>query len=61
MKEKYNKHMENLRKKNQKEIKSPINQIKNIVERHSSILEQVEERILGLNDKTQIKEKQKNF
>jgi hypothetical protein len=42
MKEKYNKDMENFRKKESNkilEIKSSLNQIKNIVENHSSRLE----------------------
>jgi hypothetical protein len=46
--------MENLRKKNQTEIleiKSSLNQIKNIGKSHSSRLEQVEDRILGHEDK----------
>jgi hypothetical protein len=52
--------MENLRKKNQAkilEIKSPFSQTKNTVEAHSSRLEQVENRILELKDKIEIKEK----
>jgi chromosome segregation ATPase len=63
MKEESNKHMENLRKKNQTEIleiKSPFSQIKNTVEGHSSRLEQVENRISELKDKIDIKEKQNN-
>jgi chromosome segregation ATPase len=47
-------------KKNQTEIleiKSSLNQVKNIVESHSSRLEQVEDRISGLKDKIDIKEK----
>jgi hypothetical protein len=54
MKEEFNKDMENLRKKNQTEIleiKSSLNQIKNIGKSHSSRLEQVEDRILGHEDK----------
>jgi chromosome segregation ATPase len=54
--------MENLRKKNQTEIlkiKSPFSQIKNTVEGHSSRLEEVEDRISELEDKTEIKEKTK--
>jgi hypothetical protein len=42
MKDEFNKHMENLRKKNQTEIleiKSSLNQIKNAAESHSSRLE----------------------
>jgi hypothetical protein len=48
IKEELNKDMENLRKKNQKEIleiKSPFSQTKNTVESHSSRLEQEEDRI----------------
>jgi hypothetical protein len=55
MKGELNKYVENLRKKNQSdilEIKSTFNQIKNTVEGHSSIPEQMEDRIL--------KKKQKN-
>jgi hypothetical protein len=47
-------------KKNQTEIleiKSPFSQTKNTVEVYSSILEQVEDRISELKDKTEIKEK----
>jgi hypothetical protein len=57
MKEKFNKDMENLRKKNQTEmleIKSSLNLIKNTEESHSSRLEQVEDR---LEDKIDIKGK----
>jgi chromosome segregation ATPase len=60
IKEELNTDMENLRKKNQTEIleiKSPFSQTKNTVEGHSSRLEQVEERILELKDKIEIKEK----
>jgi phage shock protein A len=60
MKEEFNKDMENLRKKNQTEtleIKSSLNQIKNTGESHSSRLEQVEDRISGLEDKIDTKEK----
>jgi chromosome segregation ATPase len=52
--------MENSGKKNPiqiLEIKSPLNQVKNTVEDHSSKLEQVEDRISGLKDKIDIKEK----
>jgi hypothetical protein len=42
------------------EIKIPFNQITNIVESDFSRLEQVEDRITVLKDKTDIKEKQKN-
>jgi hypothetical protein len=51
--------MENLRKKNQTEtltIRSYLNQTKNTEESHSSRLQQVEERISRLEDKTDIKE-----
>jgi hypothetical protein len=54
--------MENLRKENQTEIlkiKSPFSQTKNTVEGHSSRLEQVEDRISELEDKIEIKEKNK--
>jgi chromosome segregation ATPase len=57
---KLNKDIENLRKKNQTEIleiKSPFSQIKNTVKGHSSRLEQVEDRISELEDKIEIKEK----
>jgi hypothetical protein len=57
-----NKDVENLRKKNQTEIlkiKSPLSQMKNTVEGHYSRLEQVENRISELEDKTDIKEKKK--
>jgi hypothetical protein len=52
--------MENHRKKNQTEIleiKSLFSQTKNTVEGHSSRLEQMEDRISGLKDKIEIKEK----
>jgi hypothetical protein len=39
------------------EIKSPYSQTKNTVEGHSRRLEQVEDRISELEDKTEIKEK----
>jgi hypothetical protein len=54
MKMEYNKDMDRLGKKNQTEkleIKSPLNQLKNTVESHSSRLEQVEERISWFKDK----------
>jgi hypothetical protein len=53
--------MKTLRTKNQTEleIKSSLNQIHSKVERHSSRLEQVGNRISGLNDKINIKEKTK--
>jgi chromosome segregation ATPase len=60
MKEEFNKYTENLRNENQTEIleiKSSLNQIKNTVESHSSRLEQVENRISGLEEKIDIKEK----
>jgi phage shock protein A len=59
MKEEFNKDIENLRKKNQTEnleIKSSLSQIKNTGESHYSRLEQVEDRISRLEDKTDIKE-----
>jgi hypothetical protein len=52
--------MENLRRKNQTEIrkiKSPFSQTKNTVEGHFSRLEQVEDRPSELEDKIEIKEK----
>jgi chromosome segregation ATPase len=57
IKEKLNKVMENLRKKNQTEIlemKSLFSQTKNIVEGHSSRLEQVDDRISDLEDELEI-------
>jgi chromosome segregation ATPase len=51
---------ENLRRKNQTEIlkiKSFYSQTKNILEGHSSRIEQVEDRISELGDKIEIKEK----
>jgi hypothetical protein len=42
------------------EIKSSLSQIKNIVEIYISRLEQVKDSSLGLEDKIEIKEKQKN-
>jgi hypothetical protein len=59
MKEELNKDMETLRKKNKSEIletKCLFSQIKNIVEGHSNRLEQVQDRISGLEDKIEIKE-----
>jgi hypothetical protein len=52
--------MENLRKKNQieiMEIKRPFSQTKNTVAGHLSRLQQVEDRISELEEKTEIKEK----
>jgi chaperonin cofactor prefoldin len=43
------------------ETKSSLSQIKNIVESHSSRLEQVEDRISGLEDKINIKEKNRRI
>jgi hypothetical protein len=60
MKEQLKKDMKNLRKKNQTEIlevKSPFSQTENTVEGHSSRTEQVEGRISELNDKIEIKGK----
>jgi hypothetical protein len=62
VKEELNKDMENFRKKNQTEIleiKNPFSQTKNTVEGHPSILQQIEGRISGLEDKIEI-EKQRN-
>jgi hypothetical protein len=42
------------------EKKSPLNQLKNTKEGHSSRLEQVEDRISGHGDKIDVKEKKKN-
>jgi hypothetical protein len=53
--------MESLRKKNQTEtleIKISSNQMKNTGERHSSTLEQADERISRHEDKIDIKEKE---
>jgi flagellar biosynthesis chaperone FliJ len=55
-----NKDMENLRKKNKAEIleiKSPFSQTNNTVEDHTSILEQMEDRLSELEDNIEIKEK----
>jgi predicted nuclease with TOPRIM domain len=52
--------MENLRKKNQAEIleiKSPFSQTENTLEGHSNRLDQVEDRISELEDKIEIKGK----
>jgi predicted nucleic acid-binding Zn-ribbon protein len=61
IKEELNKDLENLRKKkNQTEIlemKNPFSQTKNTVEDHSSRLEQVKDRISDLEDKIEMKEK----
>jgi hypothetical protein len=60
MKEEFNKDRENLRKKNQTEIlerKISLNQIKNTVESHSSRLELMQDRISGLKEKIDIKQK----
>jgi chromosome segregation ATPase len=60
MKEELNKDIENLRRKNKTEIleiKSPFSQIRNRVEGHFSKLEQVLDRISGLKDKIDIREK----
>jgi hypothetical protein len=60
MKEELNIDMENLRKKNQieiLEIKISLNQMKNTIEGNFSRLEQVEDRILGLKGKIDIKGK----
>jgi hypothetical protein len=57
MKEEFNKDMESLRKNNQietLEIKTSLSQIKNTVGSHSSRLEQVEDRIIGLKNKIDI-------
>jgi polyhydroxyalkanoate synthesis regulator phasin len=59
IKEELNKDTENLTKKNQTqilEIKSPFGQTKNTVEDHSSRLEEMEDRISELKDKTEMKE-----
>jgi hypothetical protein len=63
MKEELNKYVGNLRKKNQTEIleiKISFNHIKNTVEGHSIRLKQVEDRLLGLKDKIDIKERTRN-
>jgi hypothetical protein len=64
MKEELNKYVGNLRKKNQTEIleiKISFNHIKNTVEGHSIRLKQVEDRLLGLKDKIDIKERNKEL
>jgi hypothetical protein len=57
--------MESLKKKKRikqtLETKSSLSQIKNTVENHSNSLEQVEDRISGLKDKTDIKEKNRRI
>jgi hypothetical protein len=56
-KKEVNRDMENLRRKKQTEIlKVPLVKQKNTVEGHSSRLEQVEDRISELEDKTEIKD-----
>jgi predicted nucleic acid-binding Zn-ribbon protein len=60
MKEELNQDTENLRKRDQTEIleiKIPFNQMKNEMEGHSSRLQHVEDRISGLENKMDIKEK----
>jgi hypothetical protein len=60
IKEELNKDMENVREKNQTkilEIKSPFHQIKNIIEDHSTRIEQVEDRNSECKDNIEIKEK----
>jgi hypothetical protein len=60
MKEELNKDMENLRKKESNRSpgnKSHYSQVEKTVEDHSSILEKVEDRILELKDKIDIKGK----
>jgi chromosome segregation ATPase len=64
MKEKLNKDMENLRKKNETqilEIKSLFSQMKNTVVGQSSRLEQVEDRLSEVKDNIEIKEKTEEF
>jgi predicted RNase H-like nuclease (RuvC/YqgF family) len=59
IKEELNKDRENFRQKNQTEIleiKIPFSQTKNIVEDHSSRIEQVEKRISEFEDKIELKE-----
>jgi hypothetical protein len=56
--------MENCRKKNQTEIlgiKRPFSKTENIVNGHSSRLEQIEDRISELKDKIEIKEKNRTL
>jgi hypothetical protein len=66
VKEELKKHMQNQKKKKKKnqtetlEIKIFLSQIQNTIESHPSRLEQVEDRISGLKDRTDIKEKTKN-
>jgi hypothetical protein len=60
IKEELNKDMGNLRKKNQTEIleiKSPFSQTKSTEEGHYNRVEQVEDRMSELEDKIEIKEK----
>jgi hypothetical protein len=60
MEEEFNKDIEKLREKNQPEtleIKSSLNQIKNAGQGHFSRLEQAEDRISGLENKIDTKEK----
>jgi hypothetical protein len=60
MKEEFSNNVENTTKMNQTEIleiKSSLNQIKNREKSHFSRLEEVENRISGLKDKIDIKEK----
>jgi hypothetical protein len=60
MKERFQRYGKTSEKKNQMEIlemKIPFSQINNTVEGHSSRLEQVEDRISGLEDKMDTKEK----
>jgi hypothetical protein len=61
MKDEFNMDMKSLHKKNQTETLEFLKSNKrNTVESHSSRLEQVEDRILGLKDNIDIKEKEKN-
>jgi hypothetical protein len=60
MKEEFSNNVENTTKMNQTEIleiKSSLNQIKNREKSHFSRLEEVKNRISGLKDKIDIKEK----
>jgi esterase/lipase len=64
MTEEFTKDMENLRKKNQTEtleIKISLNQIKKYGEGHSSRLEQMEDRISGLEDKIDVKKRRRTL